>query len=185
MTTLGSISLLDFRIPTRFDSSSDTTYIAMRPLVEGLGLAWKPQYLKLMASYKYAGMVRELRVKCDDGKHRRMVCLPRDHLGNWLRGLAVDKVKPAARERIERGRRQVANERRRLLEWLITTLREEHFGGEDDRDAKELTQPPTAFETGLIDQLLAQPDASLDEKMLRILYPILADQIAAALETNQ
>lgn len=175
MAKLGRMKLLDVEIPTRFEPSEGITYIAMRPVVEGLGLAWKPQYQKLTANREYISVIRELKVRGGDGKHRKTICLPRDYLDRWLLSLDVEKIRPEARRRIELSRRQVTNERRAVLEWMVKDLRSRLF------DADWGDAPLTAIETGLIEYTMRSTDRSRDDVVLPIAYGAVQEQIAAQL----
>lgn len=175
MAKLGRMKLLDIEVPTRYEPGENTTYIAMRHVVEGLGLAWKPQYQKLTANRRYLARIRELRVRGNDGKHRITICMPRDCLDIWLRELDTAKIKPEARRRIELSRRQAANERRAVLEWMARDLRAQLLG--QDFTGNELSP----IETALIARAVQQPDRSLDDQVFPMAYEAVKDYIAGEL----
>ena len=75
-------------------------YVAMRPIVDGMGLAWAPQERKL--KNRFASTVTILDTVALDGKQRQMLCLPLDKLPAWLLSINPRKVNPAVRAAVER-----------------------------------------------------------------------------------
>lgn len=75
-------------------------YAAMRPIVDGMGLAWPPQERKLKA--RFASTVTILDTVALDGKQRQMLCLPPEKLPAWLLTIHLRKVKAAIRADVER-----------------------------------------------------------------------------------
>lgn len=73
-------------------------YVAMRPMVENMGLAWKPQFLKI--SEKFSSVVTEMVTTGADGKQYVMTCLPLRKLAAWLYSISPNKVKPELRDKI-------------------------------------------------------------------------------------
>jgi hypothetical protein len=71
----------------------------MRPVVEGMGLDWKSQYVKLVADLERFSVV-EITTVASDGKNREMVCLPLRRLFGWLMTISPNKVKPVLRQKI-------------------------------------------------------------------------------------
>lgn len=65
-------------------------YVAMREIVEGIGLDWKGQHKKLMEqSEKFnCGHITTV---AKDGKNREMLCIPIKKLNGWLFGLNPNK----------------------------------------------------------------------------------------------
>lgn len=49
-------------------------YVAMRPIVEGMGLAWQSQHEKL--KQRFSSTITEIVTVAQDGKSRTMTCLP-------------------------------------------------------------------------------------------------------------
>ena len=49
-------------------------YVAMRPIVEGMGLTWKTQYRKI--SQRFNSVMVEMTTTGKDGKQYKMICLP-------------------------------------------------------------------------------------------------------------
>ena len=50
-------------------------FVPMKPVVEGMGLAWQTQHRKLMDG-RFASTVTIMVIVADDGKSREMACLP-------------------------------------------------------------------------------------------------------------
>ncbi len=75
-------------------------FVAMRPMVENMGLDWASQYTKLTA--KFGSTVVIITTVGEDGKQREMLCLPLRKLPAWLYSITPSKVKPELREKIIR-----------------------------------------------------------------------------------
>lgn len=74
--------------------------VAMKPIVENMGLDWKGQHVKLTA--KYASTMEIISIVAEDGKNREMTCLPLRKLPAWLYSINPNKVKPELRDKITR-----------------------------------------------------------------------------------
>ena len=72
-------------------------YIAMKPLVENMGLDWRSQQRKLTA--KRWGMVKM--TIPTNGDLQEMLCLPLRKLFGWLNTISPNKVKPELKQKIE------------------------------------------------------------------------------------
>jgi len=75
-------------------------YVAMKPIVNNLGLNWKSQYEKLSA--KFSSTISIIETVGEDGKNREMVCLPLRKLPAWLYSINPGKVAPELRDAIIR-----------------------------------------------------------------------------------
>ena len=75
-------------------------YVAMRPIVDNMGLDWKAQHRKVRARFK--STVTILTTVADDGKSREMVCLPLRKLFGWLMTVSPNKVNPDIKDKIIR-----------------------------------------------------------------------------------
>ena len=84
---------------TLIDCNGDP-YVAMRPIVEGMGLTWKTQYRKIQL--RFASTVVEMTTVAQDGKSRTMTCLPLKKLFGWLMTISPNKVKAELRNTITR-----------------------------------------------------------------------------------
>lgn len=80
--------------------NNGVAYVAMREIVEGIGLDWKGQHKKLMEqSEKFnCGHITTV---AKDGKNREMLCIPIKKLNGWLFGLNSNKVRADLKERLE------------------------------------------------------------------------------------
>ena len=74
-------------------------FVPMKPVVEGMGLAWQSQHRKLMAG-RFASTITEMVIVAQGGKQREMTCLPLRKLTGWLMSIHPNKVRPALREGI-------------------------------------------------------------------------------------
>jgi len=74
---------------------NDQPYTPMKPIIEGMGLAWQSQLTKLNNNPKRWGITKIIIPSID--KHNQMVCLPLRKLFGWLQTLSPNKVKPEIR----------------------------------------------------------------------------------------
>lgn len=75
-------------------------YVPIRPIVENLGLSWKPQFTKLKANVKRWTVTIMVTVAAD-GKRRETVCIPLRKFFAFLLSIEPSKVKPAIRHKVE------------------------------------------------------------------------------------
>lgn len=79
-------------------------YVAMRPIVEGMGLAWQAQHAKIMADEILAEVVTEIVMTSigQDGKTYKvkMTCLPAEYLQGWMFSVKARKVKAELKPKI-------------------------------------------------------------------------------------
>ena len=73
-------------------------YTPMKPIVEGMGMAWQSQLAKLRQ--RFSATITEIVIVAADGKSREMVCLPLRKLAGWLQTISPSKVKPEIREKV-------------------------------------------------------------------------------------
>lgn len=74
-------------------------YVAMKPIVEGMGLSWKTQYRKIIQ--RFNSVMVEMTTTGKDGKQYQMICLPLKKLFGWLMTISPNKVKPELRGLIQ------------------------------------------------------------------------------------
>lgn len=86
--------------PLSLIDSDGRPFVAMRPIVKGIGLDWKGQQNKLQN--RFSSVVEIIPTTGADGKQYQMLCLPLDKFPAWLITLNPRKVKPEIREAIER-----------------------------------------------------------------------------------
>ncbi|AOM39558.1 phage antirepressor N-terminal domain-containing protein [Xenorhabdus hominickii] len=75
-------------------------YVPMRPIVEGMGLAWQSQLEKIKQRFK--STITEIVIVAADGKKREMTCLALRKLAGWLATISPNKVKPEIRGKVIR-----------------------------------------------------------------------------------
>ncbi|KQW88150.1 hypothetical protein ASC84_12280 [Acinetobacter sp. Root1280] len=73
-------------------------YTPMRPIVEGMGLAWQAQFDKL--KQRFNSVIMEIMTTGKDGKSYKMICLPLRKLFGWLMTISPNKVKPELRDTV-------------------------------------------------------------------------------------
>lgn len=83
-----------------------TRYVALRPIVEGIGLDWKSQHAKIAADEVLGATVVEITMVAEDGKRRAMTCIPEEYLQGWMFGVKPGKVKSTLREKVIHYKRQ-------------------------------------------------------------------------------
>lgn len=73
-------------------------YIAMRPIVENLGLDWKSQHAKIVE--KFNRRVVMITTRDSLGRKQEMLCLPISKIAAFLYSINSSKVKPELRETV-------------------------------------------------------------------------------------
>ncbi|WP_447123644.1 phage antirepressor N-terminal domain-containing protein [Glaciimonas sp. GG7] len=79
---------------------SDEPFVAMKPVVENIGLDWKSQHVKL--TEKFNSVIAEITTTGADGKQYSMTCLPLRKITAWLYSVNPNKVAPELRQKIIR-----------------------------------------------------------------------------------
>ena len=75
-------------------------YTPMKPIVEGMGLAWNGQFEKLNRNQERWG-IRVTRIPSESGEQETL-CMPLRKLPGWLMTIHPTRVKPEIREKILR-----------------------------------------------------------------------------------
>ena len=75
-------------------------YVAMRPIVDGVGLSWPAQYRKITEESGRWGTVAIMATTAADDKEREMVCLPLRKLTGWLMTLQTSRMEEEVAERV-------------------------------------------------------------------------------------
>jgi hypothetical protein len=76
-------------------------HVAMRPIVEGIGLNWASQYVKLAKENKKFSCC-DIATTGSDGKQYEMLCIPLEMLEGWLYSVNANKIPDlTARGRVE------------------------------------------------------------------------------------
>ena len=99
MTT--NICLINFHSQTLMAiEHKGQKYVAMRNIVENLGVDWAGQYTKLKNHPILGATVEIISTVAEDGKLRETVCLPLKMLNGWLLTIDPRKVRPEIRARL-------------------------------------------------------------------------------------
>lgn len=73
-------------------------FVAMKPVVEGMGLDWKTQYRKLQGGrFNICMVIMTIQIPGDD-QRREVSCLPLRKLAGWLMSIHASKVRPELRD---------------------------------------------------------------------------------------
>jgi P22_AR N-terminal domain len=70
----------------------ETTLVAMRPVVQGMGLNWASQFVKIKANPVLGPTVVTITTVAADGKRREMDGLPLNRLNFWLATIQPSRV---------------------------------------------------------------------------------------------
>lgn len=76
-------------------------YVAMKSIVENIGLAWNAQIERIRRNKILNSTSRMIRSVADDGKNRELLCLPLGYLNGWLSGIDLNRVKPEIKPILE------------------------------------------------------------------------------------
>lgn len=68
-------------------------YVAMKPIVEAMGLDWSRQFRKITNDPVLNSTVAEMAMVAEDGRERKMICLPLDFLNGWLFKIDANRYK--------------------------------------------------------------------------------------------
>lgn len=79
--------------------------VPVRPVCDVLGLAWKPQFVKLTTERDRWSVTMMVTVAAD-GSMRDMLCLPLSRLFGWLATISPSRVKPELRDKLVRYQRE-------------------------------------------------------------------------------
>lgn len=80
--------------------NNGVAYVAMREIVEGIGLSWGTQSIKLNENSKKFNCFHIETVGADS-KNRQMLCMPIKKLNGWLFSINPNKVRADLKERLE------------------------------------------------------------------------------------
>jgi hypothetical protein len=76
----------------------DEVWVAMRPVVEGMGLSWTPQYRKLLADFDRWGVA--IMATPSAGGDQESLCIPLARIWGWLMSISPNKVAPKIRPEV-------------------------------------------------------------------------------------
>ena len=74
-------------------------HVAMKPIVENLGMSWSTQQTKLMKQISKFNCVH-MNMVAADGKLRKLLCLPLKKLNGWLFSINPEKVRADIRDKL-------------------------------------------------------------------------------------
>ncbi|MFY7678895.1 phage antirepressor N-terminal domain-containing protein [Acinetobacter baumannii] len=98
MTTLTQITVPFHNAELYLVEHDGQPYTPMKPIVEGMGLAWQSQLAKLNANPQRWGIAKIVIPTLGD--LQEMVCLPLRKLLAWLTTISPNKVKPELRDTV-------------------------------------------------------------------------------------
>ena len=79
--------------------AAGVAYVAMKPVVENLGMSWSTQQTKLMKQLGKFNCVH-MNMVAADGKLRKLLCLPLKKLNGWLFSINPAKVRDDIRDKL-------------------------------------------------------------------------------------
>lgn len=79
--------------------AAGVAYVAMKPIVENLGMSWSTQQTKLMKKISKFNCVH-MNMVAADGKLRKLLCLPLKKLNGWLFSINPEKVRDDIRDKL-------------------------------------------------------------------------------------
>lgn len=98
MTTLTQITVPFHGAELLVIEHNNQPYTPMKPIVEGMGLDWMAQFIKI--KQRFSSVVGEIPTTGKDGKTYKMICLPVRKLFGWLMTISPNKVRPELRDRV-------------------------------------------------------------------------------------
>ena len=79
--------------------AAGVAYVAMKSIVENLGMSWSTQQTKLMKQISKFNCVH-MNMVAADGKLRKLLCLPLKKLNGWLFSINPEKVRADIRDKL-------------------------------------------------------------------------------------
>ncbi|MFP0868611.1 phage antirepressor N-terminal domain-containing protein [Acinetobacter baumannii] len=98
MNTLAQITVPFHDSELTIVNFNNQPYTPMRPIVEGIGLDWMAQLVKI--KQRFSSVVGEIPTTGKDGKQYKMICLPLRKLFGWLMTISPNKVNPKIRDTV-------------------------------------------------------------------------------------
>ena len=144
-------------------------YVAMRPIVEALGLDWSAQYRRICRDEVLAEGIAMMATPSAGGSQETL-CLPLDLINGWLFGVDASRVRPELRDKITLYRRKC---------YRALAL---HFGVIDDEPA-EPSVPAAWDQLNLQErrQLVNEARVTFDRQSARELWRALGLPMTAAM----
>src|SRR6266567_1470830 len=85
---------------------NNEAFVALRPIVEYLGMSWGSQRLRLLRDEVLTRHSTTIKMTSADGRQREMLCLQLEFLPGWLFGITPSKVKPELAPKLTRYREE-------------------------------------------------------------------------------
>ncbi|GCP33955.1 TPA: phage antirepressor Ant [Escherichia coli] len=79
--------------------AAGVAYVAMKPIVENLGMSWGTQQQKIMKQLDKFNCIH-MNMVAADGKLRKLLCLPLKKLNGWLFSINPEKVRADIRDKL-------------------------------------------------------------------------------------
>ncbi|WP_225375219.1 phage antirepressor N-terminal domain-containing protein [Escherichia coli] len=79
--------------------AAGVAYVAMKPIVENLGMSWGTQQQKLMKQLDKFNCIH-MNMVAADGKLRKLLCLPLKKFNGWLFSINPEKVRADIRDKL-------------------------------------------------------------------------------------
>lgn len=76
-------------------------YTPMKPIVDGMGMDWKSQFIKLKQRFKTCMVEITIQLP-GDNQRRSVICLALRKLAAWLNTISPNKVRPEIRDKVIR-----------------------------------------------------------------------------------
>lgn len=70
-------------------------YVAVKPIVKGMGLNWRGQQAKIRRSGRYAEILINMQTP---GGPQKMLCIPLGNLESWLSSISIEKIRSGYKE---------------------------------------------------------------------------------------
>jgi len=79
----------------------ETVWVAVRPIIENLGMDWSKQRRKILTDPVLSSTVAQKATVAQDGKKREMLCLPLEYINGLLFKINPNKIpNPQVREKV-------------------------------------------------------------------------------------
>lgn len=143
-----------------------TPFVAMKPIVENMGISWQGQHAKL--TEKFGSVIKIILTTGGDGKQYEMICLPLRKITAWLYSINPNKASPELHEKIGRYQAECDD-----ALWNYWTQ------GQATRPDLRTTGPDRLTQTlkasGKAAALIGQIRATTDDEARRVLYTGLVE----------
>lgn len=159
---MGKIITVDFRNDTLFAfERDDGIYVALKPIVESMGLSWQPQHRRVRQDAVLAEGIIMMVIPSPGGGAQETLCLKLEMVNGWLFSIDDTRIKD------DEVREKVLTYKRECYRVLF-----EHFYGKNEREGKtEIGTDPRADEPLTVRrQLVTEARQSFDVQSARELW---------------